>query len=337
MTDEEIKIIENEIRENTEETFLFFPRYKRDLALNNFISYLIVQMYLENEIREYDYETVFDECSTIELASEILESISSSLKKKFIKEYKAGNIIFIDNSETSYSHTYVNGTIKCKITQNKNIMDPITCVHEFLHLLHLETYNNNISEEEYYYFTEILGLVGDLYSIYYLAFIKKEYLNDIKGFSFNIINSMMGSAQESLFVGTVIDVYNKYQSLSDENISKYLKTCDTFEEDTDILELYCCLDEINYFECVRYVYGLPIALQISSDLIAGNKEKYKGIFDKFKTTTPEEILKELSLDKHLTDRATLVEYISTVYDNFTSIFDIKVKEDTKQYGKKTKK
>ena len=322
MNDDERKQIQQEIKNNTKEELVLFPRYKRNLKLNNFISYLFVQRYLENEILDFKYETRFDKCSTIELASEILESISPSLKERFIKEYKNGNIIFKKHSKNGFSSTKVDNGIKCIISQNNTIVDPITCVHEFLHFLHLEKYNNNISDEDYYYFTEILGLAGDFYSIYYLAFIKKEYINDIKSYSSNIINSIMGSAQESLFVGTVIEIYEKYHSLSEESISKFLKECETFEEGTDVLELYSCIEEINYFECVRYVYALPVALQIASDLISGNKEKYKGIFEKFETMTPEEILEELELDEHLKNRTTLIECIDSIYGNNIDIYNL---------------
>ena len=144
------------------ELFDTFPKYKKYLRLNNVISDYVLDMYYKKVVpKELVYETSFTNEESISLARLILSSLSDKLAIKF-DEYLKDKRISFSNLDFSYT-TNRNNRIECVIKNTNNISDPINIVHEFLHCIHLEKLED-INLEEYYYYTEIMGLIGDIYS-----------------------------------------------------------------------------------------------------------------------------------------------------------------------------
>lgn len=310
-----------------------YPRFFKYLHQQIDIADYFMEMYFKNNITtELNYETKFDELEQIELSKEIINSISSELLDKFNLELNKGNIIFNDDSK-DFSYTNVeNNEIKCHICNCDNISGPISAVHEFFHLLHLEKYLNNISDENYYYFTEIFGLVADFYSMFYLAFIKKEYVKDVKAYFSNFFSSITQMSQMTLILGTIIDIQETKGNINKESIKSYVIENKLSEDFLDIRDFFDDYDINEYVEVSRYVFALPIAFIISVDLISNSKSylKYKTVFSDLENNNVEESMEELDLLNHLKDKKYLQSLMDTIYINFVDLMKFEEKDKIKK-------
>ncbi len=305
--------------------FDLYPKYSKYLTLNNYIATYILDIYYSIfKNSESEYTCYFDDVTSYELSYEILSSLSDDLALKF-KNYIDSNIIeYNDDYKTG---TYLeDGNIKCRINHTHKIIDSITMIHEFFHSLHLEKYGE-ISYEDYYFYCEILGLVGDFYSIFYIINSKNELHDDIISYLNEYIKKLAAISDESLSFGTLLEVYKEKHSISSFSIKKYVKEHNLSKKYTHLLELYKNTENFNYHEQARYIFSFPISLMISIDLINNPTSyyKYKEVFDLLPHISAEEALHKLGIDKYLNDEKELCNIMKVIYNNLLKISDDKVK------------
>ena len=325
------KRVQTDIKTYCDGVFDLYPRYNKYLSLNNKISDYILEIYYnENIEKKYKYVTDFDEFESIELACEIIGSISQDLKEKFIEYINDGGVHILDDC---ISGTYINNTkIESSIKKTNTIVDPITIVHEFMHYIHLEKYGD-IYYEDYYYFTEILGLVGDFYSIFYLENNKPELFDDVKAYLSESICSLASFADRTLPFGMVLDIYKNKHSLSKLAFLTYMKTNKISMKFFNVLNHYKPNEHFNYHEDVRYVFALPIAYKISKDIFTKKYKfyEYKEVFDKLPCINVEKCLNILNLDSHFENDEALKLIMGEILTDFVNLYD-KEKNKVKKYG-----
>ena len=300
------------------ELFDTFPKYKKYLRLNNVISDYVLDMYYKKVVpKELVYETSFTNEESISLARLILSSLSDKLAIKF-DEYLKDKRISFSNLDFSYT-TNRNNRIECVINSSNNISDPINIVHEFLHCIHLEKIED-INLEEYYYYTEIMGLIGDIYSPLYLIK-NNKYVHDSCTYISNIINTMAQVADSVISFGLLLDVYKSKKNLSDDSMIGYIKEHDLSLSFLDVFKNYSNQDDYTYHEDARYIFAFPISFIISKDIIDNNTfNKYYTEFNKLPNIKVDIILDNLNID-YIYDENKLDLVMNDIYKNIVDIFE----------------
>lgn len=305
--------------------FDLYPKYNKYLTLNNSIANYILEIYYNDFLnKESNYQSYFDDQSSYDLAYEILNSISEELALKFKKCIEDNIIEYSDNCS---SCTYLESEkIKCRINHTHKIIDSIAMIHEFFHYIHLEKYGE-ISYEEYYYYSEILGLVGDFYSTFYLINNKQELHDDVVAYLNDDITKLAMCSDEVIPFGTLLEVYKSKHSISKLALKKYIKEHNLSKKFINVLDYYKDADHYNYHEDARYVFSFPIALIISLDLINNPTSyyRYKEVFNLLPHISAEEALHNLGLNKYLEDENELSNIMNTINNTLLSIIDNDVK------------
>jgi hypothetical protein len=148
-------------------------------------------------------------------------------------------------------------------------------LHEFFHLLHLEKCEYKMDDENYYCYTEAIGMAADIYFIMYVVNNKKELLEDIKQVISEYYVRIYKLANESLIDGLLISIYKDKNKLSKKYINQYIeenKLNDNYKYIMNRKERAC----LDYYENIRYIYSLPQALVIAYNLY--NDEAYRNNF-----------------------------------------------------------
>lgn len=315
---------ENRIMNYCDNIFDIYPKYNKYLNLNNNISDYILAIYYSNKIpKNLEYSNYFTNEQSILLAREIIGSILPDLVTKYDKYIYENRIKFedIDYSLT----TNKDGEIESVIRISNTLEQPINILHEFMHCIHLEKFNE-LSYEEYYYYTEIMGMIGDIYSVFYLIKnnISKE---DSYVYLCDIMNKMAQNADSVLSFGKIMDVYRTKKGLSKHNISNYIKENNISPKFINIIKKYNDVKDFRYHEEARYIFAFPIAFMISLDLISGNIEKYKLAFNSLPYVKTDVLLHDLILDSHFNDEEQLDILMNNIYSDIVGLFeDDKVKK-----------
>lgn len=324
-----VKKVQTDIKTYCDVISDVYPKYGKYLLLNNKIASYLLEIYYNKSISKgINYNTYFDDFGSIELASEILESLSIDLKNRFLT-YIENNDIYLSDNEISA--TFIHETsVKSSVKRSNNIVDAISLIHEFMHYIHLEKYDD-ISYEEYYYFTEILGIFGDLYSIFYLINNKPKLKSDVDSYLTETISSIASCADSTLPFGIIIEIYRNKHSLSKLTIMKYIKENDISKKFMHVLDFYKDAQHFTYHEDARYVFAFPIAFKISKDLIENNSKiyEYKEVFDKLPVTSAEECLHMLNLDTFFECDEELEKIMNEILETFINIYtkkDYKIKK-----------
>lgn len=252
-----------------------YPFYKNNLHENLELTEVLLDTYNTIYVPPMDkYITKFDKEASIELAYEVLESISPFLANRYLKYVRDGVIIF----DTNHSSSTVNedNNYYIYVHDRGNISTPMSSLHEYFHLLHLEKCNCNFEDENYYCYTEALGMAADFYFIMYVVNNKKDLLEDIKEVISEYYIRIYNLANESLIDGLLISIYNDKNKLSKKCIKQYIDEKKLNEEYKNLMKYKerACLD---YYENIRYIYSLPQALVIAYNLY--NDEAYRNNFN----------------------------------------------------------
>ena len=251
-----------------------YPFYINNLDKNIELTELLIDTYNTIYVPPMDnYITKFDKESSIELAYEVLESISPFLSNRYLKEIKDGVVKFGDYN---FSGTVdENNKYSIYVHDEGNIVTPMISLHEFFHLLHLEKCEYKMDDENYYCYTEAIGMAADIYFIMYVVNNKKELLEDIKQVISEYYVRIYKLANESLIDGLLISIYKDKNKLSKKYINQYIeenKLNDNYKYIMNRKERAC----LDYYENIRYIYSLPQALVIAYNLY--NDEAYRNNF-----------------------------------------------------------
>lgn len=305
-----------------------FPRFDKYLKLCNEISSHVIDIY-DAEIVPTDLEhsTYFRNIDSVSLAFEIINNISTELGMIFVEKINNKSIMLV-KGEDSYTSVQ-NDIVYSKVEETNTFQDAIVLIHEFFHNVHLELYDNDINNEDFYFFTEIFGIFADIYSAYYLIYSRKEYIEDSKIFLSKVFNGVVGHSDVTLIKGTILDIYNEFKSLDDSSISNYVVKHNLPEAYLDILSFEKNVDNSVYHQSSIYVFAFPIAFNLAFNLlcIKDYSIKFKDMFLNINKYNPEDWLHELELDTHLDDSDVLLNIMNNIYHNLKDVY----------YKKKVKK
>lgn len=320
-------ILERKIRKYSEKLFKEYPRFNKYLKTNNKISSLIMDIYDSNILPEpLDFEIEFSTKDSILLAQEIIASICPKLKDVFLEKLKSGSIEFVIDQ---YSCTMVkDNKVYSQVLKCNNICDAIVLVHEFFHNYHLEMYDNNLKNEDFYFFTEMFGMLADIYASYYLIYTKKEYIEESKNYLSLLMNAIFNCSDYNLIHGTILDIYSEKKSLSKNSIASYVKENNLPSGYLDIL--YTGIgDDVTYTDSSIYIFNFPLAFKLAFNLLCedGYKEKFVDIFYNLNKYTPEQYLAELGINNHINNYEELLDTMNNIYFNLKDVYnDNKVKK-----------
>lgn len=241
-----------------------YPFYIKNLDNNIELSKLLLEVYNTIYVPcKNNYKTKFSTKDSVNLTYEVLESISPFLANRYLEEVKNGTIVFgkYDFSYTNYSRKSVN----IRVINSHNIVTPMVSMHEFFHLLHLEKNSYKLDSENYYCYTETLGMLADFYFIQYVLNNKKELVEDVKSIISEYYSRFYDMANDTLVDGMLISIYKENRSLSKKSIERYVNKYALNPAYKKLL--YFKNDSKMYYdEDVRYIYSFPQALYLSSKL-----------------------------------------------------------------------
>lgn len=258
------KIIEGSCRTFLEESMEKYQFYLNNLKRNLELSKRTIELCRSFDfIFDIEYEHEFNIKETIKLVYEIISSINPILGKYFIEKIKDKTIIFRD-----YEYSYMTdeeGGIKIIIVPNKNIVTTVSLVHEFFHLIHLEKSNLKFKDEEYYCYTESLGMMGEYYALLYLFEKRPDLKNDIKMYINEDLIAMYKRGENTLRDGCLLDVYRNYGDLSKKSIELYVEKNKLSKDYLTMLK-YKYDTNFYYGDYIRYINSLPVSLSLGYQL-----------------------------------------------------------------------
>lgn len=277
-------MVENELEEYVEmyssEIYNSFPN------LFKYLNYILVQAGYMEDIREYNQKYILDEHNyenkidincLLNICIEVLDTIDTSLKDKFILYLNNGTIDFNDNEDTISATQNDNNNLSINIKRNYNIEDILATIHEFFHGIHLEKYNLEFIDD-WYIITEMFAITGELYTLFYLM--DKEFCTtDLEIYLNKFIESMFIHNYVTLENGLFIDLYYKMQSINKESLEQYIVMNNLPENYNEILtedDESADTDEFNYHESATYALAFPLSIILARRLLMD--EEYKKIF-----------------------------------------------------------
>lgn len=319
--------LEITLKEYLDELYKFCPYFEEYLELNNNIASYLLDIYDRGIVPQSgEYQQEFDENASILLAHEILTSISPSLATEFLELIKHQQIYFISKEEQPFSCTYgLEGASYSSVNDHHNICTVICLIHEFFHNVHLDKYNGDMNNIEWFFYTEIFGLMSDLYSVFYLLREKKELESEVKNYLCMFFESVVACSDKCLLTGTIIDIYKKKQSLSSKAIKEYVKERGLSKEAENILSLMNEEDDdYEYVKEVPYIFAFPVAFQLAANTLLDleYKSKFVEMFDKIATYEPYEWLKVLDVSNHIDEPNMLYEVMNVFCLNLKDIYSV---------------
>lgn len=303
----------------------FCPYFIEYLELNNNIALYLLDIYDQGILPESrEYQQVINKNDSILLAHEIISSISPNLGTKFIELINNQQIYFISKEEQEFSCTYgLDGISYSSVNDHNNICTTICLIHEFFHNIHLTKYNCDMTNADWFFHTEVFGLMGDLYSIFYLLNYKKELSSEVKNYLCEFFESIIACSDKCLITGTTIDIYTKKNSLSSNSIKEYIRENNLSKGYENILNLMSAEDDVyEYYKEVPYIFAFPVAFQLSANLLIEQeyKQLFVDMFEKVADIQPKEWFQKMKVFEHIEDSGVLHEVMNAYYTNMIDMY-----------------
>ncbi len=319
--------LENSLKVYLNELYKCYPCYEKYLELNNDIALYLLDIYDQETIpKSTEYKQELDVYTAIDLAHEIISSISEALGITFIELIKQRSIYFISPEEQDFSCTYsLDGVSYSSVNNHDNICTVMCLVHEFFHNIHLDKYHGDMKDEEWFFYTEIFGLMGDFYSAFYLLRGKKQLRSDVKNYLCNFFESMVACSDRCLITGMIIDIYTKKKSLSTKAIKDYVKERGLSKEAENILNLLSEEDDdYEYYKEVPYIFAFPVAFQLAANVLTNQeyKQRFVDMFDKVADIKAKEWFQVMGVFEHTKDSHTLNEVMNAYYTNMIDVYTL---------------
>lgn len=304
-----------------------FPKMFKYLNLHNVYGNYFEQLLgaVEQDIpSDYEYECEIDFLACYNLCLEILSSLDSNYVTKFKQWMNDGTINFIED-EDSFSHTTVSDNhLEINIAKNYTIEDVFGLIHEFFHGMHLEQFDNNLNNEDWYLTTECIAMTGEFYSVFY--FLKNNIMtDDTKMYLKKLLMNGYYKADNSLVDGILLEVYDNIGTFDDEEVITFLKQARLPIEYKNIIDSINEEHELNYHEGFTYTIGFPISIMLAKKMI--DDSSYINLFNKqfsdIKRYDASTFLSGFGLQDILTD----VDFIYDVMVYIDSLSESLFKED----------
>ena len=219
---------------------------------------------------------VFEEEDTKMIVKILLDSIDKSYLKKYKSFVKKG---LVHSTKKDISYMNANGIY---MKRTNDVEEMLTSLHEFMHYLHFEKYDNEWTDE-FSYSTEMFAMTLDFYGMFYMY--QNDILKDdtLKIF-LNYINYMYAHAADALEEAHALNIYEKFDSLDFKNREIYSKLKDV------LMEPLINIDKIDrskhYKEEYKYIFGWPLSFYMGNKMAGSEayKDKFLYNFDKIKAS-----------------------------------------------------
>lgn len=316
---------------------LYYDELKEDIPelinninlINDEIYYLIQLYYFhEEELNAGKYEIKFDKYAVINEAKNILHNLNPQYENKFLELLHSKKIIFgkFDKSCTTNSKIY--------IKQKNNIEDIFVIIHEFFHFIHLEKYNYNMENAEWYTLTEMIAIMFEFYALLNM-YNNHIYKNEIRKYILKLISGIYIRSDEIVIEATILNIYDKFKKIDDEAFNKYKKIKKIPDDFIELInKLALKGNPFIYHENATYIFAFPLALVAATKMNMDDEylTKVLNVFDNINNYNIKEILDNLDLS-----------YIISKENNYENLYQVMIqidefidsvyeKEDVKRIG-----
>jgi len=236
--------------------------------INDEILYFI-QLFYENKDKFYktlEYSKTYDMQMTVLEVKRILKSINPIYERKFIEYLKNKKIAYIKLFKSC-----TNGK-KIYIRRRNNIEDVMTLIHEFFHFIHLEKYDYDMNNKDWYIFSEMIAITFELYALLKL-YENADYKNDLTKYFLLIVYNISLKVDSIISEAMMLNMYDKYGKVDTETFYKYIK-----EKQMPIEFISPINDKIRknkrfeYHYTASYIFGFPLSFYMANKMI--NDDKY---------------------------------------------------------------
>lgn len=321
------KKLKNEIIQYINYVYKTFPSLKnKTLLINRMIEY-IFDFYEDEQIEDIEYENYLDKDTSISLAYLILESINKKYALEFMEQIKEKNIVFSDIYDWSYT-TIKEGKIFTRIFPSYDIEAVLALLHEFFHYLHLKKYKNNLHNEDFYLYSEGISMGIEIYTILYLIN-NNMYVTDCKNYlKLDFVGALYSETENCYVMNKIVDIYNKFHSLSDDCIKRYLIENETPIEVIESINNFSWKD---YLDSSRYLFALPMSYLIGKNMFYDEKWKNKFIemFNNIDKYDMNRWLYHLELNKYFEDGLYLEKLLEKIHTDYHKVVGSTNKKEKK--------
>ena len=270
--------IEELIKEYSDELYLKMPVFFKYLEIiNAYAGYFgQIEGYMADKVKDIEpYDVDIDTLTLVELCSKILLTLGKDLCDKFNRRLVDGTVNFEEDTITSMK--VKNGNIDITVNKTYTIEDVLGLIHEFFHSIHIEKYNNNMHDANWYFLTEMIAMTGEIYAIMYMY--KNNIMkHDLIAYIKKYMGTIFAQANITLLTGLTLEIYDKEQSLREEAIQHFIEAKELPEEYSEITEVLEYLDDFLFHESVAYTFGFPISVIIATKMIDSDEYKRKVLY-----------------------------------------------------------
>ena len=278
--------------------------------MNNFIKYLdlimdeamyYVQIYdiHEEKFEEKEYNNKLDNYEIINICCSILEQLNNEYSILF-KEYLKNDFI---KYKKNAKYAFMNSK-KIVINKTNTIEDIFTTIHEFFHKVHINMYDNNLKDPDWLFPSELIAILFEFYAFFYM-YKNDIYKEDLKIYFNKLIRAVGMISMDVIHEILILDIYDKYKSIDEESIHKFIKYKDMDEQIVEILKIFEAENNsFRYHKEAPYIFGFMISLISSFNMVYDDNYKNK-VLNSFKNINMGNIelfLKNINMDGILHDK-----------------------------------
>lgn len=271
--------IEELIKEYSDELYSKMPIFFKYLeVINAYAGYFgQIEGHMADKVKDIeDYKGDVDYISLVGLCNEILSSLDVGLCAKFNQRLVDGTVNLDEEEETITSMSVKAGKIDITINKTYTIEDVLGIIHEFFHSIHIEKFDNDLQNPDWYFFTEAVAMIGEIYAIMYMYnhnIMREDLISYIKKY----LSTIFAQADTTLLTGLTLEIYDKEQSLSDDAVNHFIQIKQLPEEYSEIIDVLEYLDDFLFHESATYTFGFPISMIVATKMIEDENYKRKVI------------------------------------------------------------
>lgn len=320
-----IKKLKKKTRDYCEDLNEVYPLYMKYLDVINTIAGNIMEIYIDigqlyPVLEDQTYINEFDELETIELCLKILDSLDNSLGEQFLDYYANGTIKYKKNIASSNT-SVVNENVVSEIISTRNIKEVFVTIHEFFHALHLNLSGLELQDEDYYFYSETIAMVSELYAMMYL-FNNPIYKDDVISYCKEFFESFIYKADITLKNGMLMFAYQATEDVRVEDLNKYAEFKNFPNVYQDVKLVLKDFDNFEYHNYARYVVGLPFSLLLAKSIFDSKKDKelYLQLFKEISNIGVKDIIKRFDLECLFYDADKLFAAVNYLYDTIEDLY-----------------
>ena len=311
--EEYVKKYYEEVKEDIPELIKYV-----DLILDEIFYYSQLYSIHEDKFKRYDYHTKIDSLEVFEVCSEILESLNPIYSELYRDALMNKDIVYTSKKKDI---SCMNNKTKIKIKKTSTIEDIMATIHEFFHRIHISKFNNKLDDHNWYFPTEMIATIFELYALFYL-YKQDRYRDDLKVYFNKLFDSIYGRGASIAHETLLLDIYDHCHSIDDDKIEEFRQHKQMSKEMIKILDVFLNDDaDFNYHEEATYVFGYPIGLYVGL-LMAYDHDYLEQVmrnFEHINNMSIEEFLKQLNISAIVKDKKG--DYLFEMVENINQFFD----------------